>query len=168
MIRFACSKCGQEYERPEGDAGQRGTCIKCGAVVQVPQPSIVPPPLPSEGGDVPTDSKPQQGEPAAPSLERLERLLERIDQRLADNEPKSPEGVGCFSGFALLVLIVCGIAASRVRLGPQGDPVDLLLGAVGLPIACYVFMQTVAHWVGTGRPAADRRRDRKRAAKKRN
>jgi hypothetical protein len=37
MIRFVC-QCGKHISTPDGNAGRRGKCPQCGAVIRIPQP----------------------------------------------------------------------------------------------------------------------------------
>lgn len=47
MIRFSCATCGEKLSAPDGAAGKRGKCNKCGASNTVPQAVAEPSPRPA-------------------------------------------------------------------------------------------------------------------------
>lgn len=42
MIEFACQVCGKRVQAPDDKAGRKGKCLRCGAVVEIPRPSVPP------------------------------------------------------------------------------------------------------------------------------
>jgi DNA-directed RNA polymerase subunit RPC12/RpoP len=42
VIEFKCSSCGEELEAENGDVGKKAKCLKCGTVLDVPYPQLMP------------------------------------------------------------------------------------------------------------------------------